>query len=98
MAKKDRIVGAIVTLLGVLFIVLTFILIPDKAKGDDPGPRLFPLIGSVGMVIFGIGMFFDAMKRAGTDQDKPAKQFLDKDGWLRVLKIAVLFVAYIFGL
>lgn len=96
MAKKDRIVGAIVALLGILFVVLTIVMIPNKAKRADPGPRLFPMIGAIGMIVFGIGMFIDAGKKE--NEGKEAQPFLDKAGWIRIGQISALFVAYTLAL
>ncbi len=96
MCKKDRIVGGLVSLIGIFLLLMIFLTIPDKAKGADPGPRLFPMLGSIGMLIFGAGIFFNASK--GENAAKEAPVFLPRDGWIRIAKVTVIFVAYTLAL
>lgn len=91
MKKKDRLVGIIVVVLGIL-ISIAALQIPDKSSATDPGSRLFPLIGSVGMIIFGAGTFFTAKDEDGF---KPA---VKKEGWARLVKVVIVFILYTIAL
>ena len=55
--SKDKIVSIVFILLSVAILVLTqqVRVLPNLA---EPGPRLFPQIAAIGMILCGIGMFF----------------------------------------
>ncbi|QQO08666.1 tripartite tricarboxylate transporter TctB family protein [Breznakiella homolactica] len=88
--KKSHAVGIAVTLLGAAAILMSM-QIPVRNTTSDPGSRLFPMIASVALFVFGILIFLAAPKTKETD-------FLGRDGWQRLLLIAVELVAYLFGL
>ena len=54
---------------------------------NEPGPSLFPMIGSIGLAICGIGIFFE--------KEKEEKEvFLTKEGWIRVIQLAAILIIY----
>ena len=91
MKKKDRLVGCIIVILGII-ISLAALQIPDKSSATDPGSRLFPMIGSFGMIIFGSGIFLTAKDK---EDFKPA---VKKGGWARLAKIVIVFILYTIAL
>ena len=91
MKKKDRLVGCIIVILGII-ISLAALQIPDKSSATDPGSRLFPMIGSFGMIIFGTGIFLTAKDK---EDYKPA---VKKGGWARLAKIVIVFILYTIAL
>ena len=61
------------------------------AEGDV-GPKFFPICCGVGLIICGIGKFFSS-------KDKKSKPFIkDAKGWLRVLLMFAVLVAYLLGM
>lgn len=88
MKKKDRIVGLILMIIGISLALLTFIQIPSSASGSDPGARAFPLIGSIGLFICGLGVSINA-------KDKAIESFLDKAGWRRTAELCIAFALYV---
>lgn len=88
--KRDRIVGLIIFVVGVIFAVMTALITTPMTKGD-PGPKLFPYIGSFGLIICGVGIFLQNM-------DKSAKPFLEKEGWIKIGELFALFILYIIGM
>jgi len=79
--NKDKIIGIIVTLFGLLGLILSF-QIEGNAYSTVIGPELFPKIASSGMILCGLGLII----RHQRTEDTP---FLDKEGWIRVLKITL---------
>lgn len=92
--KKDTILGLVIFVLGLLFLFLTS-RIPVKTFTDDPGPRVFPYLGSGILVICGIGIFLFRKKAAEGQDSKP---FLTKAGWKRAGIMTSLFIIYAVGL
>jgi len=90
--KKDRIVGIISLVLGIAALIGTF-QIPvsvNIASSSEPGPRLFPMLASILLVICGIGLL---IKTPGEDT-----VFLTKEQWKRYGKLFLAFLAYYAGL
>ena len=90
--SKDKIVSIVFILLSVAILVLTqqVRVLPNLA---EPGPRLFPQIAAIGMILCGIGMFFT--------KDPEAKEetvYLTRDGWKRFAVVIAVMAAYILGL
>lgn len=57
--------------------------IPMKFVSNEPGPRLFPYISAIGIIICSVlSIFFDGIKNKNRGQEKNG--FLDKDGWKRM--------------
>jgi putative tricarboxylic transport membrane protein len=90
MSNKDRVVGIIITFLG-LIVFIASMNIPINDISPDPGSRLFPLIGSTGMIIFGAGIFLNK-------KESEVKPFMSRDGWIRLLKVMVIFIVYVLAI
>ena len=88
--KKDHVVGIAVFLIGVVCLVYAMSL-QIKVSTDDPGSRLFPVIGSVMMVICGAGLFFTA-------KEDSSKRRMQKDEIIRLVSSFGVLVAYVFAL
>lgn len=90
--SKDKIVSVVFILLSIAILVLTqqVRILPNLA---EPGPRLFPQIAAIGMILCGIGMFFskDPESDGGT-------VYLTKEGWKRFAVVIAVMAAYILGL
>ena len=77
-------------IMGIVFIVLAAIviyqtsLIPNKLVSNEPGPKLFPYISAIGMIVMAIlSMIFDGKKEA-EENAKGAAPYLDVNGWKRL--------------
>lgn len=82
------------TLLVSLWIIYMTMQLPAAEYQGDPGPKMFPMIGAVIMLICGIGLIIK--------QDAPGKVFLTKKQWLDAGKIFgiylfTFFLMYVFG-
>lgn len=92
MKKLNRtyVMGVVFVLLG-LFVVWQSSMIPTKLVSNEPGPKLFPYISGIGMIVMAVlSMIFDGPK------DTEAKPYLDGAGWKR---LALIFAeCIIFGL
>lgn len=62
-----------------------------QVASEDVGPKMFPYCCAAGLVICGIGKFLSS-------KDAKSKQFLDKQGWMRLAIIFLVMAAYIAGL
>ncbi|MDO4620457.1 MAG: tripartite tricarboxylate transporter TctB family protein [Lachnospiraceae bacterium] len=90
MKSKDRIGGIVLAAIG----LIAFIMSSGIKQGvnlSEPGPRLFPRIAAVGIMICGIIIALQAKP----EEEKP---YLDKDGWKRLLIAMLAMLAYYFGL
>ncbi|MCI8949410.1 MAG: tripartite tricarboxylate transporter TctB family protein [Lachnospiraceae bacterium] len=87
--KRDQLTGAVLVILGiVVFLMTTTFSIPITAS--YPGPRMLPTIAAFGFVVCGLGIFAEsAMSK------KEEKQFLAKEGWIRVIVTLIVIAAYI---
>lgn len=89
---KTYIVG-IICIVFAAWIVWSTGSISEKLVSGEPGPRLFPYIAAVGIIICSVlSMIFDGPK----DGQKEGKPFLTPDGWKRLGIIfgeIILFVA-----
>ncbi len=80
-------------IMGILFILFAiFVLwqssmIPERLVSNEPGPKLFPYISGIGMIVMAVlSMIFDGKKEAEADKDG-AKPYLDANGWRRLFLI-----------
>ena len=85
--NKNRVIGIILAAVAVLFLIMTNRL-PVSQYATAVGPKVFPNIASVGLLLCAAGLFF---KRMPSEKRKP---FLDKAGWIRVLKLGLLLALY----
>jgi len=88
--KKSKIAGSILSVLGICIVAFSGSIIDPKLE-NDVGPRLFPYIAGIGLIICGVGVFL----RVGEEKEKA---YLSKEGWLRLLRMSVLMLAYALGL
>ena len=88
---RDKIGGAVFALFGLIITMFTG-QIQVPANLSEPGPRLFPYISGIGMIICGVGMILTAKK------EKDEKPYLTKEGWKRLLIVGAVLLAYYFGL
>lgn len=88
--KRDQLIGGILTIMGIAALLMS---VPIKVKtgSTDPGSRIFPLMASVLLLICGIGVMLTA--KGGEN-----KQFLEKDGWIKIIISFVIMIGYIFAL
>jgi hypothetical protein len=85
---KDRTIGIILIVLGLIFIFLTSQIPEPKFFTDTVGPDLFPYIASIGLVLCGVGQLIRSRRKE--------EKFLTKAGWFRVLKMSTLVIAFPF--
>ena len=76
--------------MGIVFIVFAAwvafqtTLIPEKLVSNEPGPKLFPFISAIGMIVMALlSMIFDG-KKEKEENEHGAAPYLDKDGWKRL--------------
>lgn len=90
--KKDRAIGLVSLALGIATMIGTM-QIPISssiASSPEPGPRLFPTIAGVLLIICGLGLILQ--------KQKDAEPFLEKQQWKRLGVLALVFVLYCVGL
>ena len=87
--NKNRIIGIVLGLVGLLFLLLTSRL-PINEYATVIGPRVFPYIASGGLFLCAVGLFF----RKETEEEKKKGPFLDRAGWIRVLKLCILLAFF----
>lgn len=87
--KRDHVLGTVLVLLGLLGLWMTA-QIPVKTFTDDPGPRLFPNLGSIVLIISGCGVAL--LGRVGPADD--GERGLDAAAVRRMLVMAGALVAY----
>ena len=80
---KDRVLGIILLLISLFFFIFTMQQETARFEGD-PGPKMFPLIGSVIMAICGIALI--------VAPEKEAKVFLTKTQWKAALGLFGVYV------
>ncbi|MBQ4435904.1 MAG: tripartite tricarboxylate transporter TctB family protein [Clostridia bacterium] len=87
--NKDRIVGLVSLLLGAATLIGTYFIKVAKmaVSMGDPGPKVFPTVAGVLLVICGLGLIF----KKKTEE----KVFMTKEQWLRVLWLFLAFVGYL---
>lgn len=89
-AAKDFFIGLVFAVVGLAIILLTKqITVP--ANLSEPGPRLFPYISGIGILICGIGMAF-------TKSSKEQEVTVDKEYFKRLSMIGAVLVLYYIGL
>lgn len=90
--KKDTIIGIGAILVAIFFMLNTgSIKIP--ADLIDPGPRLFPYIAEVLMMICGAGVIYESLKDKSEE-----KAYLSKEGWKKLGFIFSLLLLYAIAL
>lgn len=90
--SKDKQISIIFIVLSIVILALTqkVRVLPNLA---EPGPRLFPQVAAIGMIVCAIGMFFDK----GSENEN-AKPYLTKEGWKRFLIVFSVIALYVVGL
>ena len=87
--NKNRIIGIVLALVSVLFLVMTSQL-PSSRYSGMVGPKVFPYIAAGGLLLCAIALFF----KKETENEKAKGPFLDKAGWIRVLKLVILLALF----
>lgn len=89
---KDRIIGVVSLAVGIaVFILTTQLPMPiGYETSNEPGPRLFPYIASILLIICGLGL---TIKK----QEAP-KPFMTKAQWIRCWSLFGVFVGYVVGM
>lgn len=86
---KNKITGLSCSVIGMILTIMSM-QFQSRIQLDEPGPKLFPLIGSVGLFICGVGIFFEKQK-----EEQP---FLTREGWIRVVSLFGLMVVYVIAI
>lgn len=87
-------VMGIIFILFALFVVWQTSMIPEKLVSNEPGPKLFPYISAIGMIVMSVlSMIFDGKKE--TEENKHgAEPYLDAAGWKRLALIMVECIVF----
>lgn len=89
--KKDRLIGLISLVLGGIFLALTLqIPLPASSSANEPGPRLFPMIACVLLIVCGLGLMLQ--------KQTESEPFLTKEQTKRLLMLLGAFILYCVGL
>ena len=62
--------------------------LPDSQYSGAVGPKVFPYIAAIGLLLCSIGIFFHK------PHGKATKPFMDRAGWVRILKLSLLLALY----
>ena len=84
--KKDFGLGVFTVLLAIWVAFMTMQLKPSLYEGD-PGPRMFPMIGSVLMALCGIALI--------VKQGEPGKVFLTPTQWKAAGKLFSVYIGFV---
>ena len=84
--KKDFGLGVFCVLLACVITAMTMQLKPSLYEGD-PGPRMFPMIGSVLLAVCGIAMMIK--------QGEPGKAFLTATQWKEAGKLFSVYILFV---
>ena len=89
---KDRLVGGILIALGILVAVGTKLMkVTMRLSVGDPGPRLFPYLAAIGLVVCGAGI------AASQTPDKKMLA-LEPKQWKKFIRLFLVLAAYLAGL
>ena len=80
--NKNKIIGIVLALVSILFLYMTSRL-PASRYSGMVGPTVFPYIAAGGLLLCAVALFF----KKETDDEKTKGPFLDRAGWIRVLKL-----------
>lgn len=85
---RDKLLGVIASVLGLLVLIAG-----SQLKAlivlTEPGPKLFPMISGAGMLLCGLIILF-------RKDDKEYKQFMDKEGFIRMVVLYGILMLYVF--
>lgn len=90
--KKDRLIGLVSLVLGGIFLALTLQIpmLANSSSATEPGPRLFPMIACILLIICGLGLIFQKQAESET--------FLTKEQAKRLFILLGAFILYCVGL
>ncbi len=88
--NKDRIIGAILGAVSLLYLYMTWSL-PASKTATLVGPKVFPYLASGGLLLCSVALM---LKRRPATRTHGSKLFLDRNGWERVAKLLGLLVLY----
>ncbi len=90
MHRANRILGAVVLVLGLVWTYLSMGL--DMERAGAPGPGFVPMASALAMALMGAGLVVSNLRGSG-----PKVAWADRDGLGRVLTISAAFIGYIFA-
>lgn len=86
--KKDKVTGIVLGFVSLLFLFMTWSL-PVSRNSATVGPRTFPYMAGGGLLLCAIALLLQKDDRRDKD-----KAFLDRAGWLRVVKLLGLLILF----
>ena len=92
---KNTVSGLFALILGAAYLAST-LLLPEVTAGDEVGPKLFPVIVSVVMMLSGGALVaVDRKERAGKSGEAFSLRFVkERDVWTRIALTMVCGIAY----
>ena len=93
--KRDQVTGLVLIVTG-LFFAFMISQFNKPFTPEYPGPKLLPGIGAFGLVVCGLGVFFNGCKQ--NKENLPDKVFLTKAGWKRALVTYIILCIYVFAM
>lgn len=93
--KRDQVTGLVLVAVGLFFGFLTM-QFKKPFTPEYPGPKMMPMIAVFGLVVCGLGVFFEGCKKQ--KENKEDKVFLTKEGWKRALLTFVALCLYVFAM
>jgi hypothetical protein len=86
--SREKLTGIVLFLLGLFYTVMTLQLrVRGNPARGDPGPKLFPLIASIGLMICAVCILLRKVK--------DEKAFVSKKGWLSMLILMGMMALYV---
>lgn len=91
--NRTYVMGAVFIVFA-LWVLWQSTMIPERLVSNEPGPKLFPYISAVGMIIMSVlSMVFDGRKEAEENKEGAAP-YLDGAGWKRMGLILLECLAF----
>lgn len=89
--KRDHLLGLLLVLIGLAGLLMTA-QIPVRTFTDDPGPRLFPTVGFVVLILSGLGIAL--VGRGGGEDGGEGGPPLNARAWRRLAAMALALIGY----
>lgn len=88
--SRDKLLAVVLFAIGLAYLVMTLSLKRFVTASRDPGPKIFPLIACIGLMICSVVIFFQ--------KKEEAEPFLNAKGWGKIIAALAIMTLYVVGL